>query len=139
MHHPPIPRSLRRYLLLLVCTIALGLASRRYAALLPAVVARYAGDVLWASMVFWWGALIFRRQPTLHIAGSAMLVSALVELSQLYRAPWLNALRDTRAGALVLGQGFLWSDLLCYALGVLIAAAIDSRWRDSLPPAARPD
>ena len=47
------------------------------------------------------------------------------EFSQLYRAPWIDAVRATRLGALVLGQGFLWSDLWCYAAGVTLAAGID--------------
>ena len=50
-----------------------------------------------------------------------------VEVSQLYQAPWINALRATRIGALALGQGFLWSDVVCYALGVTLAVAVDSR------------
>lgn len=39
--------------------------------------------------------------------------------------PWLDALRHTRAGALALGQGFLWSDLACYAAGIAIGVFIE--------------
>ena len=49
-----LPR--RSYLVtggLLLATIAAGLASRRFPALQPSFVARYAGDALWAAMVFW--------------------------------------------------------------------------------------
>ncbi len=42
-----------------------------------------------------------------------------VELSQLYHAPWIDSIRQTTLGGLILGFGFLWSDLACYALGVL--------------------
>ena len=41
-----------------------------------------------------------------------------IELSQLYHAPWIDGLRHTRLGGLILGYGFLWSDLICYAVGV---------------------
>jgi len=53
-----------------------------------------------------------------------MSLSVAVELSQLYHAPWIDPIRRTTLGGLVLGFGFLWSDLACYAagggLGVLI-------------------
>ena len=114
-------------LALLVITILLGLGSRRFAEHLPSLVAQYAGDVLWASMVFWWGTLFFREAGTGRLAAGAFAVCVVVELSQLYQAPWINALRNTTPGALVLGHGFLWSDLVCYALGVLLAAFIHQR------------
>ena len=34
-----------------------------------------------------------------------------VEESQLYHASWIDSIRGTTLGALVLGHGFLWSDL----------------------------
>ena len=58
------------------------------------------------------------------------MLSFAVEFSQLYQAGWINAVRETHLGALVLGRGFLWSDLACYTAGVgagwlaeLVAAA----------------
>ncbi len=133
-----IRRSLPPYLIVLGLTILLGLASRRYAHNLPPLPAQYAGDVLWASMIFWWGALFFRRAQTLPIALGAFTVCVLVELSQLYRAPFINAIRDTALGALVLGQGFLWSDLVCYAFGVALAALIDWLWTRLSRPLREP-
>ena len=110
-----------------LATIATGLASRRYPSAQPAFVATYAGDALWAASVFWLFAFVRPRAGTARLAAAALLASVLVELSQLYHAPWLDTLRATRAGALVLGQGFLWTDLLCYAAGVALAAVAD-RW-----------
>lgn len=43
------------------------------------------------------------------------------ELLQLYHAPWIEAVRQTRIGGLMLGFGFLWSDIICYAAGIVIA------------------
>jgi hypothetical protein len=54
--------------------------------------------------------------PTLRLAGRASIALAFawaIELSQLYHAPGIEALRHTRLGGLVLGFGFLWSDLVC--------------------------
>lgn len=110
---------------LLVLTVALGLASRRFADVLPDFLAEYAGDALWAAMVFWIAALVFPRAATVHLAAAAFGVALVVELSQLYHAPWIDVIRGTRLGALVLGYGFLWSDLVCYAAGAGLAALID--------------
>jgi uncharacterized protein DUF2809 len=102
------------------------LASRHYAAFLPAFIARYAGDTLWAAMVFWILALGWRRASTRGLAGGAIAIAFAVEYSQLYHAAWIDSIRRTRIGALVLGSGFLWSDLVCYAVGVGFAALLDA-------------
>jgi hypothetical protein len=48
-----------------------------------------------------------------------------VEVSQLYHAPAIDALRATFVGALVLGSGFDLRDLAAYALGVASALLLD--------------
>lgn len=123
----PLPhrRSRTLYLRLVVVTVALGLASRRFGGVLPGFVAAYAGDVLWAAMVFLLVAAAWRTGPTRRVAAAAGIISLAVELLQLYHAPWIDALRQTRLGGLVLGFGFLWSDLACYAVGIALAAALD--------------
>jgi hypothetical protein len=107
-------------------TIGAGLASRRYPAFFPAFIARYAGDTLWAALVFWLLALGWRRAGTGRLAGGAIVIAFAVECSQLYHAAWIDSIRRTRIGALVLGSDFLWSDLVCYAVGVGIAAVLDA-------------
>ena len=109
---------------LLLLTIALGLASRRYAAL-PSFIAAYAGDALWAAMVFWIAAFLWPHANTRTLVAVALGLSFAVELSQLYQAPWINEIRATRLGALALGHGFLWSDLVCYAAGIALASVVD--------------
>ena len=110
---------------LLIATITCGLASRRYANQLPALVGTYAGDVFWAAMVFWIMATASPRSATWQIAFAAMALATLVEVCQLYHAPWIDELRGTMLGGLALGRGFLWSDLVCYAAGVAVAALAD--------------
>ena len=122
------PRSRIVYAIVLVAIVAAGLASRRFGHLLPAFVATYAGDTLWASMVFVGLGLLFPRARTGTLAIAALAFAVADEISQLYHAPWIDAIRGTRLGALVLGYGFLWSDLACYTVGVLSAAAIERAW-----------
>ncbi|MCC6988653.1 MAG: DUF2809 domain-containing protein [Acidobacteria bacterium] len=118
-------RSRARLAALAAVTIALGLASRRYASQLPGVVAAYAGDVLWAALVYWLVAWCAPGRPARGVGAVALLLAGLVECSQALHTPWLDGFRAHRLVALVLGQGFLWSDLLCYAAGVTVALTLD--------------
>lgn len=105
-----------------IVTIALGLGSRMYGGALPAFLASYAGDTLWAMLVF---ALAGAIAPQARLRTRALLALAYAfasEFSQLVKVEWLDAVRQTRLGALVLGQGFLWSDLACYAAGIALGA-----------------
>lgn len=119
------PRSRLLYLLLTLGTVVLGLAARQVRASLPSSINPYLGDVLWAAMVFFLIAALRPAASARWIATAAAAFSLAVELSQLYHAPWIDGIRHTRLGGLVLGFGFLWSDLVCYAVGILFAAAVD--------------
>lgn len=118
-------RSIPLYVALAFLTIGAGLASRRYPAAFPEFIARYAGDTLWAALVFWLLALVWRRTSTRRLAAGAITIALADEVSQLYHAPWVDAIRETGLGGLILGRGFLWSDLVCYAFGVCCAAAVE--------------
>ena len=119
------PRNRVVHAIVLVAVVAAGLASRRFVSVLPSFIATYAGDTLWASMVFVGLGLLFPRARTGTLAAAALAIAVVDEISQVYHAPWIDAIRATRPGALVLGYGFLWSDLACYAVGVLGAAALE--------------
>lgn len=118
-------RSRPLYLALTAVSVALGLASRRFRDALPAFVGAYAGDALWAAMVYFLAAAVWPRASIRRLATGAGVFALAIELSQLYHAPWIDGVRATRPGGLVLGFGFLWSDLACYAAGILLAAAVD--------------
>ena len=64
--------------------------------------------------------MLTETKGPLKLAGITLIFSFGIELSQLYQAPWINAVRETRPGALVLGAGFKWTDLVCYTLGCLM-------------------
>ena len=121
-------RSRLLYAALLVGILVAGLATRRFGRVMPDAVAVYGGDTLWALMVFVTLGLILRSWSTLRIAGVALAISYSVELSQLFHAPSLDQLRQTTVAGLVLGRGFLWSDLLCYTIGVALGAVCEFVW-----------
>ncbi len=132
----PLARRRPWLLLWMVLVVALGLGSRTPAAAahLPRFLTAYAGDTLWASMAYLCFLFVRPRLSVRHAAACALGLSVFVELSQLLHTSWLDALRAHRLGALVLGRGFVWSDLVCYAVGVGLAARVDllsSRQRPS--------
>lgn len=112
------------YLILVIIVMILGLLSRKVQDL-QQIISAYSGDILWALMVFLLIAFILNKKSTLFIISLAIIFSYLVEISQLYHAPWIDAIRVTTLGGLVLGFGFLWSDLVCYTVGIIIGAIID--------------
>lgn len=113
------------YLIVTIVIVGLGLASRKFGSFLPSFIAAYSGDALWAAMVYFGLRFLF---PALHFYKTglyALIFSYFIELTQLYQADWINGIRSTTIGALILGHGFLWSDLICYTVGVLLALLID--------------
>jgi|SRR5579871_6818671 len=113
------------YLALVFFTILLGLASRKLDRFLPGLLHKNTGDALWATMVFFLWALVFRRKTTRFVATMAALFSIGIEFLKLYQAGWLDTIRVTLPGRLIFGYVFSWSNLLCYLLGILLAALID--------------
>jgi hypothetical protein len=109
----------------LVAVIAFGLASRKFPSLFPALLGKYPGDSLWALMIFLGWAFCKPRASTRKIAALAFATSCFVEFSQLYQAAWLNSVRSTTLGHLILGSIFSWFDIAAYCVGVLAGALID--------------
>lgn len=110
------------YGVLIIIVIILGLYSRRMADVIPNFLDIYLGDALWGLMVFIGFGFVFRAMKTKRIALIGISFCYLIELSQLYHANWIDNIRKTTFGGLVLGYGFLSSDLLAYSIGIGIGA-----------------
>ena len=106
--------------------IVLGLASRKHGDILPEFISEYSGDTLWAAMVYCGIRFLFPSLSILKTIVISLLFSYCIEISQLYQADWANTVRNTTLGALIFGHGFLWSDMICYTVGVSLSAVIDS-------------
>ena len=109
----------------IVLVLALGLASREFPSLFPALLGKYPGDALWAWMVFLGWAWVKPSAATSWLAVLALVTSYAVEFSQLYQAPWINAIRGTTPGHLVFGSAFSWLDLVAYTVGVAVGVGGD--------------
>jgi hypothetical protein len=120
------------YLLIGCVVVLLALASRRYAAFLPEFIATYAGDTLWAVMVFFGVGFVFSSWSTARVSAAALVLSYADEVTQLYHAPWIDKVRGIWLGGLILGFGFLWSDILSYTTGVMLGAAVEVVFYKSL-------
>jgi len=109
------------YALMVVMVIALGILSRKIT-VIPLIV----GDILYAVMMFLLIRFLLIKLGHWKVALISLSICYLIEISQLYHAPWINHIRNTTLGALVLGSGFLWSDMLAYTIGTAICVIIIS-------------
>lgn len=99
--------------------IPLGLWSRQIDSL-----PNETGDALWAMMVFCIWRIILHRKQLMTIAVVSLISSYLVEFSQLITWSFLVEFRKTFIGHMMLGQGFLWIDLLAYTIGIVCVFGI---------------
>ena len=125
MKEKPIERNRTLYSILIIVVIALGLGSRKFSLLLPRFIAEYAGDSLYALTAYFIFGYIKPKCPILKIGLLALIYSYLIEISQLYHSHWIDSIRHTKLGGLILGYGFLWSDIICYTVGVVIAVIFE--------------
>lgn len=115
------------YLCIVLIVMCLGLLSRRLTNYIPNIINLFLGDLLWAMMIYFLIRVIFIYEPTKKIVIYGLIFCFSIEISQLYHDNWIDAIRGTTIGGLILGYGFLWSDLISYFLGVIIGAFIDRR------------
>ncbi|MEF9967528.1 MAG: DUF2809 domain-containing protein [Longicatena sp.] len=105
------------YILLLMFVIFLGLYSRTSYPQ-PFIFHKYGGDVLYAMMVYIGIAICFPSWNIKKIGFFSIIFCFLIEGSQCLNLNWLVYARTTWLRYLI-GQGFIWSDLLCYCVGVM--------------------
>jgi glycopeptide antibiotics resistance protein len=113
------------YFTAVIITMAAGLASRHFGALLPDFVREHFGDALWAAMIYFGIRMLWINRSREWAMIVSLIFSWAIECSQIIQTPWLNEVRSTVLGALILGHGFLAMDLLRYAVGILFVYGID--------------
>lgn len=122
-----------QYIYPILITICLGLASRKLFA--PQSWGfLYFGDILWATLFFFIFRFLFVHKTLYFNSLITIIWCYAVEFSQLYQSPWINNIRATTIGALLLGSGFLWSDLVCYVFGAGLGILIEAlRFQKTTP------
>jgi len=113
------------YIVLALVTIAVGLLVHLQAAVLGPTMSDVTGDAVWAAMIVWWVGTLAPAARPMARGAAAYAICVVVEMSQLYHAPAIDAIRATLLGRLVLGSDFDLRDLAAYAIGVAAAVLLD--------------
>jgi hypothetical protein len=113
-------KSKWQYGCLVLITIVLGLLSRSVSGM-----PYFCGDVLYAMMIYWVIRSLFRNFSLRFSFLACVLFCFFIEFAQALQNPWLVSWRVHKFGKLILGQGFLWSDLIAYLIGAFAAIAVD--------------
>ncbi len=123
----PIKVQVISVLIMIITTLILGLFSRSHYVESDTLFSIYGGDILWAAMTYWGICLLSIKKETKFALICAILFCYVIEFSQFYKGEWILYLRSTTLGALILGHGFLISDLYCYTIGIFLSFMMDSK------------
>jgi len=108
------------YFLLLISVIFLGIISRK-----TDFIPLYFGDFLYAVMIYILTRIVLIKNKPVQIGILSLFVCYCIEFFQLCQAEWIIAIRKTLFGRYVLGQGFLWTDLIAYTFGIAVTLIIE--------------
>lgn len=110
--------------------IPLGLVARRIRpdegiASVGDFVATYAADTLWPVLFYCIGRFIWPIAGRQRVGAGVLLFTWALEFSQLVKFDWLIWLRHQPGIGFLLGDTFVWSDVVCCFVGTLAAVAGD--------------
>ncbi|PXY45922.1 ribosomal maturation YjgA family protein [Flavobacterium hydrophilum] len=101
------------YFLLFLGIIFLGIISRKID-FIPLCF----GDFLYAVMIYILTRIFLIKHKSIRSAFISLLICYSIEFFQLYQEDWIIAVRKTLFGKYILGQGFLWTDIMAYTIGI---------------------
>lgn len=114
------------YFITILLVLILGILSRKITG-----IPLFIGDVLYAVLIYFGFRFLIMDSKK----STSLLLSLLfcfdIEILQLVQIDWLLAIRKTTLGYYILGQGFLWLDLLCYVIGSFTAYYFDKLFLSS--------
>lgn len=108
------------YFFVFLSIIILGILSRKIS-----FIPLWIGDFLYAVMIYFLVRIFVPFKKAFSIFLLSLLICYAIEFLQLYQAEWIIELRKTLFGRYVLGQGFLWSDILAYTFGTFTAFSLE--------------
>lgn len=115
------------YLIVLIFIICTGLYTKNMTGKITEIIDII--DVVWSMMVYFLFRIVFINWTIKKVAAFGIMFSFIVELSQLYHSDWIDKLRNTFLGGIILGSEFVLTDLLAYLVGIGFAAVIDYFFR----------
>ncbi|MGV3696439.1 ribosomal maturation YjgA family protein [Flavobacterium sp.] len=111
------------YFIVTLFVILLGILSRAIHA-----IPLFMGDILYAVMVYFGFRMVLVKISDEKKILFPLLFCYLIEIQQLFKAAWVVKIRSTSLGHYALGQGFLWSDIIWYTVGVAVAYTVDIKF-----------
>ena len=112
--------------MIVLLVMTLGILSRKFD-----IIPLFIGDVLYAVLIYYGLRFLFIHLKTRKTFLLSLLFCFSIEILQLVQIDWLITIRKTTLGHYILGEGFLWLDLICYTIGSLIAFLIDKLFLSS--------
>lgn len=109
-----------QYFIIVLIIIASGIICRKIS-----FIPLFIGDLLYAVMIYFVFRILFLNNKLIQTAIYSLIFCILIECFQLYQAQWIIEIRKTFLGHYILGEGFLWSDLLAYFFGTVIVFLFD--------------
>lgn len=114
------------YFILILLVLVLGILSRKISG-----IPLFIGDILYAVLIYFgFRFLIIDSKKSTSLLLSLLFCFG-IEILQLVQIDWLIAIRKNTLGHYILGEGFLWLDLLCYVMGTLMAYYLDKLFLSS--------
>ena len=114
------------YFAITLITLFIGLMSRRYT-VGGDFIHDYVGDAIWAGMIYFGFRFLLPLNTIKSAVISALFFCYFIEITQFNQSDWLNDLRHTTLGGLILGFDFLWSDILMYTIGIFATALLNNQ------------
>ena len=114
------------YFILILLVLILGILSRKISG-----IPLFIGDILYAVLIYFGFRFLIMdsKKSTSHLL--SLLFCFGIEILQLIKIDWLIAIRKNTLGHYILGEGFLWLDLLCYVIGTFMAYYLDKLFLSS--------
>jgi len=122
-------RLLAALVVLLVMPLGLFARSQRAGAdpaTLSGFLSTHTGDALWPIMFFFIGRFVFPLASRWPLAASTLVLTLTLEFGQLWQPSALQSLREQPVIGFMLGNSFVWSDVVCLLVGSFISILIDA-------------
>jgi hypothetical protein len=114
------------YFISILLILILGILSRKISG-----IPLFIGDILYAVLIYFGFRFLIMDSKKSTSLLLSLLLCFVIEILQLIQIDWLVAIRKTTLGHYILGEGFLWLDLLCYVVGTLMAYYLDKLFLSS--------
>lgn len=114
------------YFISILLILILGILSRKISG-----IPLFIGDMLYAVLIYFGFRFLIMDSKKSTSLLLSLLLCFVIEILQLIQIDWLVAIRKTTLGHYILGEGFLWIDLLCYVVGTLMAYYLDKLFLSS--------